>query len=77
MLLPVVLLRAVRVLAGSVVGDVRVVSACGLRSQVVKQAMSPVRLLQVVSVTVRLMRFVRAVWLSCQVSVALVPVVVL
>ena len=34
--------------------------------------MPPVRLLQVVSVTVGLMPLVRAVWLSCQASVALV-----
>ena len=66
MLLSVVLLRAVRVLAGSVVGDVLVVSACGLRSQAVNRAMPAVRLVQVVSVTVRLMPLVRAVWLLCQ-----------
>ena len=35
-----------------------------------------VRLVQVVSVTVRLMPLVRAVWLSCQASVALVTVMV-
>ena len=61
MLLSVVLLRAVRVLAGSVVGDVLVFSACGLPSQVVNRAMPPLRLVQVVSVTVRLMLLVRAV----------------
>ena len=59
--LSVVWLRAVRVLAGSVVGNVLVVSACGLRSQVVYQAMPLVRLVQVVLVTVRLMPLVRAV----------------
>ena len=47
-----------------VVGDVLVVSACGSGSQVVNRAMPPVRLVQVVSVTVRLMPLVRAVWLS-------------
>ena len=64
--------------AGSVVGDVLVVtaSACGSRSQVVNRAMPPVRLVQVVSVTVRLMPLVRAVWLSCQASVALVTLMV-
>ena len=36
--------------AGSVVGNVLVVSACGSRSQVVNRAMPPVRLVQVVSV---------------------------
>ena len=76
MLLSVVLLRAVRVLAGSVVGDVLVVSACGSRSQAVNLAMPPVRLVQVVLVTVRLMPLVRAVWLLCQASVALVMVMV-
>ena len=63
-------------LAGSVVGDALVVSACGSRSQVVNRAMPPVRLLQVVLVTVRLMPLVRAVWLFCQASVALVTVMV-
>ena len=58
--------------AGSIVGGVLVVSACGSRSQVVNRAMQPVRLVQVVSVTVRLMPLVRAVWLSCQGSVPLV-----
>ena len=62
--------------AGSVVGDVLVVSACGSQSQVVNRAMPPVRLVQVVSVTVRLMPLVRAVWLSCQTSVALVTLMV-
>ena len=75
-LLSVVLLRAMRVLAGSVVGDVLVVSACGSRLQVVNRAMPPVRLVQVVSVTVRLMPLVRAVWLPCQASVALVTLMV-
>ena len=75
-LLSVVLLRAPRLLAGSVVGDVLIVSACGSRSQVFNRAMPLVRLVQVVSVTVRLMLFVRAVWLSCQASVALVTVMV-
>ena len=74
MLLSGVLLRAVRVLAGSVVGDVLVFSACGLRSQVVNRVMPPGRLVQVVSV--RLMPLVRAVWLLCQASVALVTVMV-
>ena len=73
MLLSVVLVRAV---AGSVVGDVLVVSACGSLSQVVNQAMPPVRLVQVVSLTVRLMPLVRAVCLSCQASVALVTLMV-
>ena len=76
MLLPVVLLRAVRVLAGSLVGDDLVVSACSSRSQVVNRAMPLVRLVQVVSVTVRLMPFVRPVLLLCQASVALVTVMV-
>ena len=71
MLLSVVLLRAVWVLAGSVVGDGLVVSARGLRSQVVNRAMPPLGLVQVVSVFVRLMPLVRAVWLFCQASVAL------
>ena len=62
--------------AGSVVGDVLVVSACDSRSQVVNRAMPPVRLVQVVSVTVRLMPLVRAVRLSCQASVALVTLMV-
>ena len=75
-LLSVVLLRAVRVLAGSVVGDVLVVSACGSRSQVVNRARLPVRLVQVVSVTIRLMPLVRAVWLLCQASVAFVSLMV-
>ena len=70
------LLRAVRVMAGSVVGDVLVVSACGSHSQVINRAMPPVRWVQVVSVTVRLMPLVRAVWLLCQASVALVTVMV-
>ena len=74
--LSVVLLRAVRVLAGSVVGDVLVVSACAARSQVVNRAMPLVRLVQVVSVTVRLMPLVRAVWLSCQASAGLVTLTV-
>ena len=52
MLLSVVLLRAVRVLAGGVVGDALVVSARGSRSQVVNRAMPPVGLVQVVSVIV-------------------------
>ena len=34
--------------------------------------MPPVRLVQLVSLTVRLMPLVRAVWLSCQASVAFV-----
>ena len=72
MALSVVLLRAVRVLAGSVVGNVLVVSACGSRSEVVNRAMPLVRLVQVVSVTVRLMLLVRAVWLWCQASMAFV-----
>ena len=38
--------------------------------------MPPVRLVQVVSVTVRLMPLVRPVWLSCQASVALVTLMV-
>ena len=76
-LLPVVLLRAVRVLAGSVVGNVLVASACSSRSQVVNRAMPLVRLVQVVSVMIRLMPLVRAVWLSCQVSLALVTLMVL
>ena len=76
MLLSVVLLRAVRVLAGSVVGVALVVSARGSRSQVVNRAMPPVQLVQVVSVFVRLMPLVRAVWLLCQVSVMLVTVMV-
>ena len=75
MLVLVVLLRAVRVLAESVVRDALVVSACGSRSQVVIQAMLPVRLVQGVSVTVRLMLLVRAVWLLCQASLALVTVI--
>ena len=75
MLLSVVLLRAVRVLAENVVGDVLVGSACGWRSQG-SRAKLPVRLVQVVSVTVRLMPLVRAVWLLCQASVALVTVMV-
>ena len=75
-LLSVVLLRAVRVLAGSVVGDVLVISACGSRLQLVNLVMLPVRLVQVVLVTVRLMPLVRAVWLSCQASVELVTLMV-
>ena len=71
-----VLLRAVRLLAGSVVGDALVVSTCGSRLQVVNLAMLPVRSVQVVSVTVRLTPLVRAVWLLCQASVALVTVMV-
>ena len=63
-------------LAGSVVGDVLVVSACGSRSQVVNRAMPPVRFVPVVSVTIRLMPMVRAVWLSCHASVALVTLMV-
>ena len=62
--------------AGTVVGDVLVVSACGSQSQVVNRAMPPVRLVQVVSVTVQLMPFLRAVWLLCQASVALVTLMV-
>ena len=62
--------------AGSVGGDVLVCSACGSLSQVVDRAMPPVSLVQVVSVTVRLMPLVRAVWLSCQASVALVTLMV-
>ena len=73
-LLSVVLLRAMRVLVGSVVGAALVVSAGGSRLQVVKQAMPPVGLVQVGSVTVRLMPLVRAVWLWCQASVSLVTV---
>ena len=75
-LLSVVFLRAVRVLAGSVVGDALVVSACGSWSYVVNRALSLVRVMQVVSVTVWLVPFVRAVWLLCQGSVALVMVTV-
>ena len=59
-----------------VVGDVLVASACGSRSQVVNRAMPPVRLVLVVSVTVRLRPFVRAVWLSCQASVLVTLMVV-
>ena len=76
MLRSVVLLRAVRVLAGSVVGDGLVVSACGSRSHAGNRAMPPVRLVQVVSVIVWLMPLVRAVWLLCQASAALVTVMV-
>ena len=76
MLLSVVLLKAMWVLAGSVVGDVLVVSACGSGSQAVNRAMLPVTLVQVVSVTVQLMPLVRAVGLLCQASVALVTVIV-
>ena len=76
MLVSVVLFWAVRLLAGSAVGDALVVSACGLWSQMVNRAMPPVRLVQLVSVTVRLMPSVRAVWLMCQASVALVTVMV-
>ena len=75
-LLSVVLLRAVWVLAGSVVGNVLVVSACGSRSQVVNRARPPVSLVQVVSVTVRLMLLVRVAWVSCQASMALVTLMV-
>ena len=42
----------------------------------VNRALPLVRLVQVVSVTVRLMPLVRAVWLLCQGSVALVTVTV-
>ena len=63
--------------AGSVVGDVLVVSACSSRSQVVNRAMRPVRLVQVVLVTVRLKLLVRADWLSCQASVALLTLMVM
>ena len=63
--------------AGSNVGNVLVVSACGSQSQVANQAMPPVRLVRVVSVTVWLMPLVRAVWLSCQASVALVTLMVM
>ena len=77
MLLSLVLLRAVRLLAGSAVCDVLVVSACGSRSQAVNRAMPPMRLVQVVSVTVRLMPLVRAVWLLCRASAALVTVIVM
>ena len=38
--------------------------------------MPPMRLVQVVLVTVRLLPWVRAVWLSCQASVALVTLMV-
>ena len=76
MLLSVVLLRAVRVLARSVVGDALVVSACGSRPQVVNRALPPVRLVRAMSVTVQLTPLVRAVWFLCQVSVALVTVMV-
>ena len=76
MLLSVVFLRAVWVLAGSVVGDALVVSACGSWSSVVNRALSLVRVVQVVPVTVRLVPFVRAVWLLCQGSLALVTVTV-
>ena len=62
--------------ARRVVGDVLVVGARGSRSQVVNRAMPPVRLVQVVSVTVRLMPLLRAVCLSCQASVALVALMV-
>ena len=61
MLLSVVSLRAVRVLAGSVVGDALVVSARGSRLQVVSRAVPPVGLVQVVSVVVRLLPLVRLV----------------
>ena len=76
MLLLVVFLRALRVLAGSVVGDALVFSACGSWSQVTNRALSLVRVVQVVSVTARLVPFVRAVWLLRQGSVALVTVTV-
>ena len=75
-LLSMVLLRVVRVLAVSVVGDVLVGSACDSRSQVVNRAMPLVRLVKVVSVTVRLMPLVRAVWLFSQASVALMTLTV-
>ena len=63
-------------LAGSVVGDGLAVTARGLRSRVVNRAMPPVGLVQVVCVIVRLMPLVRAVWLLCQASVALVTMMV-
>ena len=63
-------------LSGSVVGDVLVLSACGSQSQAVNLAMPPVRLVQVVLVTVGLMPLVGAVWLLCQASMALVTVMV-
>ena len=59
-----------------VVGDVLVIIACVSRSPVVNRAMSPLRLAQEVSVTVWLMLLVRAMWLSCQASVALVTLMV-
>ena len=71
-LLSVVFPRAVRVLSG----DVLVGSGCGPRSQVVNRAMPLVWLVLVVSVMVRLMPLVRAVWLSCQASVVLVRLMV-
>ena len=74
--LSALLLRAVRVLALVTPGVVLVVSACGSQLQVVNRAMPLVTLVRVVSVTVRLMRLVRAVWLSCQASVALVMLMV-
>ena len=58
--------------SAGVVGHVLVVGACGSRLHVVNRAMPPVSLVQVVSVTVRLMPLMRAVWLSCQALVALV-----
>ena len=54
-------MRAVRVVAGSVVGDALVVSARGSRPQVVSRATPPVGLVQVVSVSVWLLPFVRPV----------------
>ena len=59
-----------------VAGIALVVSACGSRSQLVNRAMPPVRMVLVVSVTVRLMPLVRAVWLSCQALVVLVMLIV-
>ena len=50
MLLLVVPFGAVRVLAGSVVGDALVVSTRGSRSQVVSRAMPPVGLVRLVTV---------------------------
>ena len=76
MLLSVLLLRVVRVLAGSVVGDALLVSARGSRTQVVNLAMPLVGFVQVVSLTVRQLPLVRVVWLLCQALVALVTVMV-
>ena len=67
MLLSVVLLRAVRVLSAM---------SWLLVPAVRNRAMPPVRLVLVVSVTARLVPLVRAVWLSCQASVALVTLMV-